>query len=190
MKPVKSNKMPNRGLARLLLFSLFFAALTAVSGCEGEYSEDRMQQEIEQKRSDFQEKTEDKRGSDAYLDAARDMVDRYHEFAEHHPDNPESADYVYRAAMIQTEALGDFDGALESLQQLVDTWPEHERAPFALFLIGYTASQYMHDYDRAEEAYEQFLDNYPDHEMAGSIAYEKEHLGRSPFEYDFWDNIE
>lgn len=165
-------------------------ALAAVSGCENEHSADHMKQEIEQKRSEYQEIAEETKGSDEHLSVAQEMVNHYHAFTKHHPDHPDSPDYLYRAAMIQTETLGDFEGTLESLQQLVDTWPEHDRAPFALFLIGYTASEYMHDYDRAGEAYEQFLDQYPDHQMAESIAYEKEHLGRSPLEYDFWDNIE
>jgi peptidyl-prolyl cis-trans isomerase C len=53
-------------------------------------------------------------------------------------------------------------------QEIRERYPQGERAPEALFMIGFVCKEKLNDLPRATETLERFLADYPDHAMAAS----------------------
>jgi TolA-binding protein len=58
-------------------------------------------------------------------------------------------------------------------------YPDSEKTPNAIFMIGYIYANELQDNDKAREAYEYFIENYPDNVLVQSARWEIENLGKS-----------
>jgi TolA-binding protein len=72
--------------------------------------------------------------------------------------------------------------AVEYFQKYYKQFPDSERAPKALFLIGFILANDLQEYDSARIAYTEFLNKYPQHELAASVKMELDYLGKTPEE--------
>ncbi|MBN2415003.1 tetratricopeptide repeat protein [bacterium] len=88
------------------------------------------------------------------------------------------ADDLYTIGLAYTNLLQDFDTGTALLQDLVTQYPEHKRAPEALFMSGFIYANSAADTARARVYYKRFLEAYPDHTLALSVEWELEHLGQ------------
>ncbi|MBD3170762.1 MAG: tetratricopeptide repeat protein [candidate division Zixibacteria bacterium] len=61
--------------------------------------------------------------------------------------------------------------AVRAYRELIETYPEGEHTPKALFMIGFVYSEQVADSGKAIEAFEEFLSRYPEHELAESAGF-------------------
>ncbi len=72
--------------------------------------------------------------------------------------------------------------AVEYFQEYYKHFPKSDKAPKALFMIGFTRANDLHEYDSAGIAYREFLNKYPNHELVPSVKLELDNLGKTPEE--------
>lgn len=80
------------------------------------------------------------------------------------------------------QIIENYRKALGYYQQLIDNFPNHPRAPEAVFMCGFICAEYLKDYNQASIFYKKFLKAYPDHELVTSVQAELDNLGKSPEE--------
>jgi outer membrane protein assembly factor BamD (BamD/ComL family) len=61
--------------------------------------------------------------------------------------------------------------AVALFEEVVERWPESERVPEALFMIGFKRSEELHDSAGAQAAFGQLLERFPDSELAQSARW-------------------
>ena len=72
--------------------------------------------------------------------------------------------------------------AIKYLQSYLQNFPDADRAPKALFMVGFIEANDLGDYNSARMHYEEFLKKYPQNELVASVKMELENLGKSPDE--------
>jgi tetratricopeptide (TPR) repeat protein len=89
--------------------------------------------------------------------------------------------YLLAAGVAKT--IGQPNKALQLYLIVSDQYPNHRRAPTALFMMGHIYEADLQDLDRAKSAYEAFLKRYPkDPDYVDDARYALKHLGKSPEE--------
>ena len=94
------------------------------------------------------------------------------------PELEDVPGHLYRGAEV-ARSLRTFPKAMSLYDWLIEAYPDHEKAPTALFIKGFILEQ---DYSRSEQAreiYTEFLEKYPNHEMAESAQFLLNNLGKS-----------
>ncbi len=126
--------------------------------------------------------------SDIYMDStqtrvnpnkARNLVDMYMLHASLLPDHPKSPMYLYDTYEI-ANSVRMFRDAAAACEKLYKDYPEHEKAPTALFLTGYLYENELKDMDKAKNLYTTFLEKYPENEFAKSAKFALDNLGIPP----------
>ena len=85
----------------------------------------------------------------------------------------------YEFAEVYHKNILDLKKAISVYGEIVDTFPESEQAPKALFSIGYIYANELGENDAAVEYYSKFIQKYPNHEMAPSVEFELKYIGKS-----------
>jgi outer membrane protein assembly factor BamD (BamD/ComL family) len=75
------------------------------------------------------------------------------------------------AVFAEAQAATDPREAVARYEELVERWPDHERVPEALFMIGFKRSEELSDPEGAERAFRRLLDEFPDSELAQSARW-------------------
>ncbi len=70
--------------------------------------------------------------------------------------------------------------AVDYYQRFYSKYSNSEKAPKALFMIGFIRANDLSDFDSARISYNEFLTKYPEHELAPSVKLELENLGKTP----------
>ena len=78
--------------------------------------------------------------------------------------------YLMKSADIQRHIPGKALLAIKKYTRLAISYPEHELAPIATFMMGLTFDENLNDKPRASMVYQKFIATYPDHEMAPEAA--------------------
>ena len=86
-----------------------------------------------------------------------------------------TAEELYRLAGETTNAHAKID----YYRQLVEMYPDHERADDALFMQGFISSEEFAEVGRAAVAFRKVIRNYPDSEYVESARYMLKNLGRA-----------
>jgi peptidyl-prolyl cis-trans isomerase C len=86
-----------------------------------------------------------------------DALDRFHRLQM-------NADELFEAAQHDTDPARQ----LKFYEEIRQRYPQGERAPEALFMIGFLYQEKLNDSARAVETLQSFLKEYPDHPMAAS----------------------
>ena len=120
---------------------------------------------------------------DATFDKAKAqaLVAAYEDFYKEHPDDPKSAEFLFRAGDL-SKGLREANKAVALYKIVNEDFPEYEKSPLALFLQGFIYENDLGDYANAKVIYESFLEKYPDHEMAKDAKFSLQNLGKSPEE--------
>lgn len=109
------------------------------------------------------------------------LVDAYVLFAESHPGDTLSADYLFRAADIAMN-IGYPQRSIELLTMIQQQYPDFDQIPETYFLMGFVYENNLNDLEKAGELYRVFIEKFPNHELADDAAVMLEYLGKTPEE--------
>jgi len=105
---------------------------------------------------------------------------------------PESEHYKF--ALLKTGELNyglvnkdiskdvSYDKAIKAYTEFQSKFPQDEKAPQALFMVGFIQANELGNIEEAKISYTKFLKLYPDSEMAESAQSEIDNLGLAPDE--------
>lgn len=112
---------------------------------------------------------------------AGELVDLYTAYAEQHPQDPATPEYLFKAADI-TMNLFDPSKAINLYNKIIYKYPDYQKAPECLFLVAYIYENYLQNYGKAEEVYRMFIEKYPDNEFADDAELSIKNMGKTPEE--------
>jgi TolA-binding protein len=110
--------------------------------------------------------------------SARSFVDACEAYALANPNADNAADYLHKAAET-ARAMRTIPKALSLYDWILDRYPNHSKAPQALFLKAFTYDNNLGDIESAREHYEAFLAKYPEDDFADDTEFLLENLGKS-----------
>jgi len=114
-------------------------------------------------------------------DQARNLVNRYHEYATLFPDDEISPEYLFRAADV-LRGMGSYIRAVTTLNRLEKSFPGHRHVPEAVFLQGFIYDAFLERPDLAQQHLESFIERFPGHELEASARNLLAALDSSPEE--------
>ncbi len=109
---------------------------------------------------------------------ALNVLEGYKTFAKEYPKEAKAPSYLFKAAEIE-RTMKDYKSAIAHYQQICDNYPDYEKAPHSLFLMGFTYEEDMKNEAKAKETYELFLSKYPKHELSDDVQFSLNNLGKS-----------
>ena len=165
--------------------TLFLLGLLAVA-CSGEKKSDDGKsgpephlEVIQEQEARFFDIVNNRPGSADLNAVALRLAEEYLIFADRFPDHEESPEFLFRAANLRADALGEYNLAIGVFNRVIRDYPGSPQAESSLFLIGYTQAEHLRDYDSARETYDRFLEKHPDSELTETVKLELQFLGRS-----------
>ncbi len=123
----------------------------------------------------------DKQNLEFDSNKAQNLVNAYSDYAAAFPQDTLTANYLFKSAEV-LRSLRKFDDAVNIYQQIGKDYPNYEKAPHSLFLLGFSYENDMKRLKDAEQVYKQFLAKYPSHELADDVQFSLNNLGKSPEE--------
>jgi len=123
---------------------------------------------------------------------AKDYIAKTEEFGNEYPEDPMSAELLYKAGLIamtvakasnnksETELYGH--KALSIFDDLQKVYPEFNGIKNCILNKGIIYDDILHDYENAEIVYRAFIARYPSDTMAVNIESYLQYLGKSPEE--------
>jgi TolA-binding protein len=111
--------------------------------------------------------------------AADSLVQLYQEFAGRFPGDSLSPGYLFKAASLLMN-IQRADRSIALFRQVMERYPEHSKAPLALFFIGFVQENQLGLLDQARQSYMLFLEKYPGHDFADDARASIENLGKTP----------
>lgn len=75
-------------------------------------------------------------------------------------------------------ALGMYGHAINTYEEFLAKYPDHEKAPDVKFLIAFTYHNSLQEEELAKKNYREFLEKYPDNPLAVSAKFEMENIGK------------
>jgi len=155
---------------------LFFSLLIMVSLVQCSQDPKAKIQSLEKKMGS-EEFTLDEKGTQT----ANELIQAYQDFAENHKDSPEAPAYLYKAADLSLN-INKSKESLDLYNRIIYQYPDYQKVPECLFLMGYIYENYFQELGKAKEIYESFLSKYPNHDFADDARVSIENLGKSPEE--------
>ena len=110
---------------------------------------------------------------------AKEIIALYTRYATEYSDDTISAAYLFKAGDISSK-INETHQAIQLFGLMIQKYPDHSNAPYALFLQGFIYENQLGDPMKARPYYEAFLKKYPDHPIAGDVSFSLENLGKSP----------
>lgn len=105
-------------------------------------------------------------------------------FAEQNPDNPAAPEWLFKAMEIEV-SMGQekADKSIEICNKLMKDYPNYEKTPIAMFMIGSMVYEdQLKDLDKARAMFEKILTDYPESEITPSVQASIQYLGMTPEE--------
>ncbi len=99
-------------------------------------------------------------------------------FAKANPENSQSADLLFKAGET-ARSIQKYNEALEFYDWIYNKFPNHEKAPQALFLKAFTLDNDLKKTQEAKAIYESFLAKYPNDDFADDTRFLLDNLGKS-----------
>jgi len=112
---------------------------------------------------------------------AETLVKAYNNYANALPTDSLSPTYLFKSAEV-LRSLRKFNEAVGIYQKIGDNYPNYEKAPHSLFLLGFSYENDLGALKEAEKCYKDFLGKYPSHELADDVQFSLNNLGKSPEE--------
>ena len=152
-----------------------FLLLIALAACSG--GRQQLLDEISEKEAIVTKSYED------VLDksTAESLRQDYWTFADDYPDDSLAPKFLHKAAELSL-AIDMTKDAVNTLDTLIERYPEYQFLPDALFFKGFIQENHMKDLAAAKKTYEVFLNRFPKHELAAQVAVTIENIGKSPEE--------
>lgn len=112
---------------------------------------------------------------------AKSYISKSDDFVQSFPKDPESPILLYKSAEI-ARAIGDARSAVQHFGQMHRDYPDHPKAPTALFLQAFLFENALEDRDEAKKYYNHFKDKYPDHQLNQQVQQLLDIIDKSPEE--------
>lgn len=93
------------------------------------------------------------------------------------PNHEKSGDYLHKAGET-ARSIRSFDKALAYYDWICTKYPNHPKAPQALFLQAFTYDNDKRNLEKAKELYTAFLEKYPNDDFADDTQFLLENLGK------------
>ena len=111
------------------------------------------------------------------LEVAQELITEIESYISSYPDSTTLPDYYMQLGDLYTHALQLPVKGLYFFQKVCTDFPNFEKAPVALFYIGFVLENYMDQQEKAKAVYESFLITYPEHELSETVKLSIQHLG-------------
>lgn len=159
----------------LLIGSVFF------TGCNQPQQQSDSKQNLRQAINQYKDslKQSDKRENAKRY--ARKIARKAGKYKDQYPSDTMAPKYLYMLGDLHYSYLNNKEKALKNLKELWENYPNHEKAPLALFTSGFYYEQ-QNKKEMAEKQYKLFLKKYPNHKLAEDVRLSKKRLGMSPKE--------
>lgn len=116
------------------------------------------------------------------MNVAPKMAEKYCLYAEQNPNDSIAPACLFKALEIYIN-MRDADKSIAVENKLKELYPESERTPVAMFLIGsYIYEDQLKDLDKAREMYNRIIEDYPDLEYISDVKLALECVGLTPEE--------
>ncbi len=112
---------------------------------------------------------------------AKQLSQYYVEYADMHPNDSVSPDFLYKAADISMN-LNDPVTTIRLFKRIISTYPSYKNLPTITFLTGYVYENQLKDLINSKKYYLQLLDKYPNSDFADDAEISLKNLGKSPEE--------
>ncbi|MDF1866608.1 MAG: tetratricopeptide repeat protein [Saprospiraceae bacterium] len=93
------------------------------------------------------------------------------------PNDGKAGDYLHKAGET-ARSIRSFDKALNFYDWICTKYPEHPKAPQALFLQAFTYDNDKKDIEKARTLYTAFLEKYPNDDFADDTKFLLDNLGK------------
>ena len=113
--------------------------------------------------------------------AGKQFVDIADAYALLRPTKADAPTYLFDAAKV-AGYLGDFSRSIDLYQTVYEQFPDYEKAPQAIFMLGFVYDNDLKDFEKARTYYELYLEKYPEGAFAEQVSFLLENLGKSPEE--------
>jgi len=128
------------------------------------------------------QKTEGPTGTN-FLEAVFQLARAEENFARKYPNHPQTPAFLFEAAQLYANYLGDPRKAIALLEIIDQRFRRQSSvAPEALLFQAFIYENQLNDTARAREIYERFLSYYPDDTLAEQARQAIKLLGKSPEE--------
>lgn len=108
---------------------------------------------------------------------ANDYIISIEAFSRVAPRHPQTPDLLMKAAEM-ARGIKTYQKAIGLFNRLISSYPEHPKAPEALFMKAFTLDDGLQDYEAARSAYTIFLEKYPDDSFADDARFSLDNLGK------------
>ncbi len=110
--------------------------------------------------------------------SAHDYVDACEAYALVLPKDPETPEYINKAAEI-SNALKTYEKSFALYDWLNTSYSDHKRGQMALFMKAFLFDESLKDTENAKKYYGEFIQKYPNHEFAKQAQLLMDNLGKS-----------
>jgi len=129
---------------------------------------------------------------ECYTTAAHDYIIKAEEFSSEYPEDPMSAEFLYKAGLVamtvakitdnkeETEFYGQ--KALSIFDDIQRVYPDYVNFKNCMLNKGVVYDDILHDYQNAEIHYREFILKYPTDSLAINIEAYLQYLGKTPEE--------
>jgi tetratricopeptide (TPR) repeat protein len=171
------------------LFFLFLASsIFMLSACNGQQTNDQDSPEdkgvLESQVRALEEEMMNNRTKAVFDTAtATNYINKSRKYVGLYPKDTLSPMLLFRSGEV-ARGLGEFHMSIKFWDQMTKSYPDHRKAPEALFLQGFTYDNHLNQLEEAASHYEAFLERYPKHPIAGDVQMllEAAKSGKSPDE--------
>ncbi len=108
---------------------------------------------------------------------ARNLVGAYENYVKNVNDSNTPA-YLFSSGELY-RSLKEFQKEIDVYERLIKEYPDYEKAPQSLFLLGFCYENNLGNLPKAKEAYESFIQKYPKHQMYQAAEFSLKNLAFS-----------
>jgi tetratricopeptide (TPR) repeat protein len=129
---------------------------------------------------------------ECYTTIAKDYIVKAEDFCNTYPEDPMSADFLYKAGLIamtiakitENEEETEFYGqkALSIFEDIQRVYPDYANIKNCILNKGVIYDDILHDYQKAENLYKEFILRYPTDTLAINIKTYLQYIGKTPEE--------
>jgi len=123
---------------------------------------------------------------------AKEYIDKTEEFGNGYPEDPMSAELLYKAGLFAIAVAKDSNNpeetefyaekAISIFDDLQKVYPEFSGIKHCILNKGIIYDDILHDYRSAEAVYRTYIARYPSDSMAVNLEFYLQYIGKSPEE--------
>lgn len=109
---------------------------------------------------------------------ANEFIQTCEAFVKANPKHEKAAEYLLKSGET-ARTMKNFTKGISLYDRILQEYPDHAKAPQALFLKGFTLDNDMNQQDQAKAIYESFLSKYPNDEFADDTKFLLDNIGKT-----------